>query len=167
MSFTHFTNIACSWGWGQGQNVGLRDFCHILTLPPGSSVFHKHMTSCYMKHTCSKDYINSFWPWPGQARRQKWQQTWRPGSLPPLVLTSLMPLHKHLTAHQKSLCSQSTTWKIVCSKFKFCIIKGSPEVTKFDMSNKQQQQRQSCKICPTAEFKRIGNIKGFYLVYKA
>ena len=31
---------------GQGQNVGLRDFCHILTLlPPGASVFHKHMSS--------------------------------------------------------------------------------------------------------------------------
>ena len=32
-------------GWA-GQNVGLRDFCHILTLlPPGASVFHKHMSS--------------------------------------------------------------------------------------------------------------------------
>ena len=34
-------------GVGRGQNVGLRDFCHILTLlPPGASVFHKHM-SCF------------------------------------------------------------------------------------------------------------------------
>ena len=33
-------------GVGQGQNVGLRDFCHILTLlPPWTSVFHKHMSS--------------------------------------------------------------------------------------------------------------------------
>ena len=33
-------------GVGQGQNVGLRDFCHIMTLlPPGASVFHKHMSS--------------------------------------------------------------------------------------------------------------------------
>ena len=33
-------------GVGLGQNVGLRDFCHILTsLPPGASVFHKHMSS--------------------------------------------------------------------------------------------------------------------------
>ena len=38
-------------GVGRGQNVGLRDleirdFCHILTLlPPGASVFHKHMSS--------------------------------------------------------------------------------------------------------------------------
>ena len=33
-------------GVGRGQNVGLRDFCHILTLlPPGVSVFHKHMSS--------------------------------------------------------------------------------------------------------------------------
>ena len=34
-------------GWG--QNVGLRDFCHILILlPPGASVFHKHMCSFYL-----------------------------------------------------------------------------------------------------------------------
>ena len=34
-------------GLGRGQNVGLRHFCHILTLlPPGASVFHKHMSSC-------------------------------------------------------------------------------------------------------------------------
>ena len=32
---------------------------------------------------------------------------------------------------------------------------------------REQEQRQRCKIRPTAEFKRIGNIKGFYLVYKA
>ena len=33
---------------GRGKNVGLRDFCHILTLlPPGASVFHKHMSSWY------------------------------------------------------------------------------------------------------------------------
>ena len=33
-------------GVGRGQNVGLRDFCHSLTLlPPGASVFHKHMSS--------------------------------------------------------------------------------------------------------------------------
>ena len=32
-------------GVGRGQNVGLRDFCNILTLlPPGASVFHKHMS---------------------------------------------------------------------------------------------------------------------------
>ena len=31
---------------GRGQNKGLRDFCHISTLlPPGASVFHKHMSS--------------------------------------------------------------------------------------------------------------------------
>ena len=31
---------------GLGRSVGLRDFCHILTLlPPGASVFHKHMSS--------------------------------------------------------------------------------------------------------------------------
>ena len=35
-------------GVGRGQNVGLRDFCNILTLlPAGASVFHKHM-SCYI-----------------------------------------------------------------------------------------------------------------------
>ena len=34
-------------GLGWGQNVGLRDFCHILILlPPGASVFYKHMSSC-------------------------------------------------------------------------------------------------------------------------
>ena len=33
-------------GEGRGQNVGLGDFCHILTLlPPVASVFHKHMSS--------------------------------------------------------------------------------------------------------------------------
>ena len=32
-------------GWG--QNVGLRDFCHILTLLPlKAAVFRKHMSSC-------------------------------------------------------------------------------------------------------------------------
>ena len=36
---------------GRGQNVGIRDFFHILTLlPPGASVFHKHMSS-YRKLT--------------------------------------------------------------------------------------------------------------------
>ena len=45
MGFSHFTDITCPWGVGRGQNVGLRDFCHILTLlPPGASVFHKHMS---------------------------------------------------------------------------------------------------------------------------
>ena len=46
---SHFTDIPCPWGWGEwGQNVGLRDFCHIWTLlPPGASVFHKHMSSLY------------------------------------------------------------------------------------------------------------------------
>ena len=43
---SHFTDITCPWGLGQGQNLGLRDFCHSLTLlPPGASVFHKHMSS--------------------------------------------------------------------------------------------------------------------------
>ena len=46
MGSSHFTDITCPWGVGQGQNIGLRDFCHILTLlPPGASVFHKHMSS--------------------------------------------------------------------------------------------------------------------------
>ena len=36
-------------GLGQGQNVGLTDFCHILTLlVPGASLFHKHKScSCF------------------------------------------------------------------------------------------------------------------------
>ena len=44
---SHFTDIPCPWGWGRlGQDVGLRDFCHIWTLlPPGASVFNKHMSS--------------------------------------------------------------------------------------------------------------------------
>ena len=42
MGSSHFTDITCPWGGG--QNVGLRDFCHILTLlPSGASVFHKHI----------------------------------------------------------------------------------------------------------------------------
>ena len=37
-------------GVGRGRNVGLRDFCHNLTLlPPGASVFHKHMSSCNVR----------------------------------------------------------------------------------------------------------------------
>ena len=49
MGTPHHTNITRPWGHqGRGQNVGLRDFCHILTLlPPGVSVFHKHMSSFY------------------------------------------------------------------------------------------------------------------------
>ena len=43
---SHFTDITCPWGMGWGQNVGLRDICNSLTLlPPGASVFHKHMSS--------------------------------------------------------------------------------------------------------------------------
>ena len=43
---SHFTDITRPWGMGRGQNVGLRDFCHNWTLlPPGASVFHKHMSS--------------------------------------------------------------------------------------------------------------------------
>ena len=38
-------------GDGAGSNVGLRDFCHILTLlPPGVSVVHKLM-SCFPRLT--------------------------------------------------------------------------------------------------------------------
>ena len=45
---SHFNDITCS-EMGRGQNVGLRDFCHSLTmLPPGASVFHKHMSSSYI-----------------------------------------------------------------------------------------------------------------------
>ena len=29
MGSSHFTDIICPWGMGRGQNVGLRDFCHI------------------------------------------------------------------------------------------------------------------------------------------
>ena len=36
-------------GVGRGQNVELREFCHCLTLlPPGASVFHKHMSSLFL-----------------------------------------------------------------------------------------------------------------------
>ena len=58
MGSSHFTDFLCSGGWGGGvgggggvgwgQNVGLTDFSHILTLlPPGAYVFHKHMSSYY------------------------------------------------------------------------------------------------------------------------
>ena len=47
MGFSQFTDITCPWGWV--QNVGLRDFCHILTLLlPGASAFHKHISSCFV-----------------------------------------------------------------------------------------------------------------------
>ena len=43
-SHFHWHHMPLGVGWG--QNVGIRDFCHSLTLlPPGASVFHKHMSS--------------------------------------------------------------------------------------------------------------------------
>ena len=37
-------------GMGQRQNIGLRDFCHILTyLLPGTSVFHNHIFSSLIR----------------------------------------------------------------------------------------------------------------------
>ena len=43
-------------GVGRGQTVGL-DFCHILTLlPPGASVFHKHMSSSLKSFVC-RNYL--------------------------------------------------------------------------------------------------------------
>ena len=50
MGSPHFTDITSPLWWGgRGQNVGLRYFCHILTLlPPGASVFHKHMSCLYL-----------------------------------------------------------------------------------------------------------------------
>ena len=51
MGSSHFTDITCPWGWGGVKMLGLRDFCHILTLlPPGASVFHKHMSSFTLWH---------------------------------------------------------------------------------------------------------------------
>ena len=47
---SHFTDIPCPWGWG-GVKIWDLEICHILTLlPPGASVFHKHMSSlsCYI-----------------------------------------------------------------------------------------------------------------------
>ena len=43
-------------GMGRGQNVGLRNLCRISTLlPPGESVFHKHMSSFSLyKHDVHK-----------------------------------------------------------------------------------------------------------------
>ena len=41
----HISLASHAPGVVRGQNVGLRVFCHILTLlPPGASVFHKHMS---------------------------------------------------------------------------------------------------------------------------
>ena len=34
MDCSHFTDITCPLGVGLGQNLGLRDFCHILILLP-------------------------------------------------------------------------------------------------------------------------------------
>ena len=65
---SHFTDITRPWGVGQGQNVGLRDFCHNWTLlPPGASVFHKHMSSFKLnyanKSSCSSDvdHVSDAW----------------------------------------------------------------------------------------------------------
>ena len=60
---SHFTDITRPWGVGQGQNVGLRDFCHNWTLlPPGASMFHKHMSSfllccIWMLYVSLSDYF--------------------------------------------------------------------------------------------------------------
>ena len=48
--FAHTSLASHAPGVGWGQNVGLKDFCHILTLLLlGASVFHKHMSSFYIK----------------------------------------------------------------------------------------------------------------------
>ena len=45
MGCSHFTDIPCPWGSGRVKMWNL-EFSHILTLlPPGASVFHKHMSS--------------------------------------------------------------------------------------------------------------------------
>ena len=55
MGSSHFIDTTCPLGVGQGQNGGLRDFCHILTLlPPGASVFHKHISSYHQRCTHSR-----------------------------------------------------------------------------------------------------------------
>ena len=42
----HISHTPHAPGVVRGQDLGLRVFCHILTLlPPGASVFHKHMSS--------------------------------------------------------------------------------------------------------------------------
>ena len=56
---SHFSDITCPWGVGRGKNVGLRDFCHSLTLlPPGASVFHKHMSSFHMNTPKKPKHVN-------------------------------------------------------------------------------------------------------------
>ena len=55
------TSHAPGVGRGRGQNLGLRDFCHILTLlPPGASVFHKHMSSFFFTFYVFHIWITSF-----------------------------------------------------------------------------------------------------------
>ena len=49
-------------GVGRGQNVRLRDFCHIWTLLPlGASVFHKHMSNFIWIFVCN--FIDAIIPW--------------------------------------------------------------------------------------------------------
>ena len=54
-------------GVGRGQNVGLREFCLILTLLPGASMFLKHMSSFasmflkHVKHMSSFSTIRGFY----------------------------------------------------------------------------------------------------------
>ena len=51
MDCSDFTDIPCPWMLGRGQNLGHRDFCHILTLlMPGASVFLKHMSSSILTY---------------------------------------------------------------------------------------------------------------------
>ena len=60
MGSSHFTDITYSWG-GAGSKCGLKGFCHIMTLlPPGASVFHKHMSSFYFifgRHTSQGHFL--------------------------------------------------------------------------------------------------------------
>ena len=42
-----FTDITYAWGWG-GVNIwDLENLPYLTLLPPGASVFHKHMSSCF------------------------------------------------------------------------------------------------------------------------
>ena len=57
MGSSHFTDMTCPWGWDRSK-IELRDFCHISTLlPPGASVFHKHMSCLSIENV----YFSIFW----------------------------------------------------------------------------------------------------------
>ena len=96
MGSSHFCDIPCPWEWGVVQNIGLRNFCHILTLLPlGASVFHKHMSSlCIFKSIWKSVWRKERFNWTVFAMIETWCHIRTPVTLERSTIeikTSLLP----------------------------------------------------------------------------